>query len=89
MVPLPGHELGRTGAGSYLAEPVLVPEGANDERHKPPFLKPAEGELRAQVQKVTDLIQVEGTVPGDRYKGWRGTAVSTVRGILSTPQHGM
>lgn len=86
-MPLPAHELGRTGAGSYLAEPVLVPEGADDERHKSPFLKPAEGELRAQVQKVADLVKVEGAVPGDGYKGWRGMAVSTVRGTQTTPRH--
>lgn len=75
-------EVGRTG--SYLAEPLLVPEGADDERHEPPFLKPAEGQLRAQVQEVADLIQVQGTVPRNRYKGWRGAVVSTVRGTKHT-----
>lgn len=64
------HEVGRTG--SYLAEPLLVPAGADDECHESPFLKPAEGQLWAQVQEVSDLIQVQGTVPRNRYKGWRG-----------------
>jgi len=86
----PSDRLGRTGSSAYLAEPVLVPEGADDERHEPPFLKPAEGELRTQAQKVANLIQVERTVPGDGYEGWRGMAVSTARGTEGTrtpPQH--
>lgn len=76
-MPLSVLRVGRSG--SYLAEPLLVPEGADDECHEPPFLKPAEGQLRAQVQKVADLIQVQGTVPRNRYKGWRGAVMNTVR----------
>lgn len=65
------------GSGSYLAEPVLVPQGADDEGHQAPFLEPAEGKLRAQRQEMADLIQVQRAVTGDGDEGWKGTALSS------------
>lgn len=81
-----GPSAGRRGAaraypgpGSYLAEPVLVPQGADDEGHQAAFLEPAEGKLRAQRQEVADLIQVQRAVTGDGDEGWKGAAVSSHR----------
>jgi len=51
----------RTGV-SYLSESVLIPEGADDESHQAALLQPAHGQLRAQGEEVTHLIQVEGTL---------------------------
>lgn len=53
-------------AAPYQGEPLLVPQGANDEGHESALLEPSEGQLGAQREEVTHLVQVERTLTGHR-----------------------
>lgn len=46
----------------HIGETLLVPQRADDEGDEPAFHKPAKGQLGAEGEEVTHLIQVQWTL---------------------------
>lgn len=58
--------------GTHCGETLLIPQWTDDEGDESAFHEPAQGQLGAEGEEVTHLVQVKWTLARHRDERWTG-----------------